>query len=59
MPMALEAKSVKLGLDSCPKVRAPASMAFDAQSRSRAVGIVVMAGEAIDGTVFIVGEIEL
>jgi len=59
MPMALEAKSVKLGLGSCRKVRALASMAFDAQSRPRAVGIVVMAGEAIDRTVFVVGEIEL
>ena len=34
-------------------------MALDAQGRPRAVGVVVMAGEAIDRTVFVVGEIEL
>ncbi len=59
MAMALEAKSVKSSLGSRPKVRPLTAMAFNAQSRPRAVGIVVMAGEAIDRTVFVVRKIEL
>jgi len=59
MAMALEAKSVKLSLGSRPKVRPLTAMAFHAQSRPRAVGVVVMAGEAIDRAVFGVGKIEL
>ena len=58
MPVALEAKSMKPRLGPFAKIRALASMAFDAQSRARAVGVVVVAGEAIDRAVLVVREIE-
>jgi hypothetical protein len=56
--MTIEAKSVKPGQSSLTKIRPPAAMALDAQGGSRPIGIVVVAGEAIDGTVLVVREIE-
>ena len=58
MPMALEAKSMKPRLGSLAKIRAMAAMTFDAQRGARSVGIVVVAGEAIDRAVLVVREIE-
>ncbi len=58
MPMATEAECVKSRLGSFAKIGAPAAMALDAQGRSRAVGVVVVAGEAVDRAVLVVREIE-
>ncbi len=58
MPVAIEAKSMKPSLGALAKVRPRAAMAFDAESGARSVGIVVMAGEAVDRAMLVVREIE-
>ena len=58
MPMAIEAKSVKPGLDSRAKISPPAAVALDAQRCACSIGIVVVAREAIDGAVLVMREIE-
>jgi hypothetical protein len=48
MPMAIEAESVKPGFGSFAQIRPRAAVTLDTQGGSRSVGIVVVAGEAVD-----------
>jgi hypothetical protein len=59
MPMAIETECVKARLGSGAKIRALAAVALDTQGCARAVGIIVVTGEAIDGAMLVVREIEL
>jgi hypothetical protein len=58
MPMAIETKSVKPRLGPRAKIRPLASVALDAEGCARAVGIVVVAREAIHRAVLVVRKIE-
>ena len=58
MTMAIEAEPVKPGLDALSKVGARAAVAGDAGFHASPVGVVVMAGQAIDRSMLVVREIE-
>jgi hypothetical protein len=58
MPMAIEAEPMKPSLGSFAKIRPLAPVAFDAESRTRSVCIVVVAREATDRAMLVVREIE-